>query len=277
MKKQERAFSLNPKLRKIGNLAAILLAVVVMSGSLTSCNAEKKMAKKELENRLEIAKQRLTAILDSETMSIDEMESELNEIKSWNLDTPKVRKLEPQINEVKGLMRQVDEKIAKAKKQQIEEVKIRLYGLLNNQTMGADDLERELNEIKALNIKDAEVNKLIKQVEDRIKELRDDGGIIATNEDLDAYFNQVVTLAKTGNVETTNMKIKDILKFFTSPDAPLLIIVYKDADITDYDKPTTIGAYLNYLKDQKTNINKTYSIERDNYGKIKLVELLKNK
>lgn len=277
MKKQERAFSLNPKLRKIGNLAAILLAVVVMSGSLTSCNAEKKMAKKELENRLEIAKQRLTAILDSETMSIDEMESELNEIKSWNLDTPKVRKLEPQINEVKGLMRQVDEKIAKAKKQQIEEVKIRLYGLLNNQTMGADDLERELNEIKALNIKDAEVNKLIKQVEDRIKELRDDGGIIATNEDLDAYFNQVVALAKTGNVETTNMKIKDILKFFTSPEAPLLIIVYKDADITDYDKPTTIGAYLNYLKDQKTNVNKTYSIERDNYGKIKLVELLKNK
>lgn len=235
------------------------------------------MAKKELENRLEIAKQRLTAILDSETMSIDEMESELNEIKSWNLDTPKVRKLEPQINEVKGLMRQVDEKIAKAKKQQIEEVKIRLYGLLNNQTMGADDLERELNEIKALNIKDAEVNKLIKQVEDRIKELRDDGGIIATNEDLDAYFNQVVALAKTGNVETTNMKIKDILKFFTSPEAPLLIIVYKDADITDYDKPTTIGAYLNYLKDQKTNVNKTYSIERDNYGKIKLVELLKNK
>ncbi|MDR0363782.1 MAG: hypothetical protein LBH92_01995 [Bacteroidales bacterium] len=277
MKKQENVFVLNHKLRKALNMAAILALAVFMSGSLTSCNGSKKMAKKELENRVEVAKQRLTAILDSETISIEDMEHELNEIKSWNFDTPKVRKLQPQIDEVKELMKQVDQKIGKVKKQQIEEVKIRLYGLLNNKTMGADDLERELNEIKALNIKDSEVNKLIKQVEDRIKELREDGGIIATNADMDAYFNQVVALAKTGNVETTNMKIKDILKFFTSPDAPLLIIVYKDNDIVDYDKPTTIGTYLNYLKDQKTNNNTTHSIERDNYGKIKLVELLKNK
>jgi hypothetical protein len=258
-------------------MAMLIMLAVLMSGTLSSCNSGKKMAKKDLETRLEIAKQRLKAILDDPLISIADMESELEDIKSQNFDTPKVKKLQPKVAEVKDLIRQVEKKLDKAKKQQIDEVKIRLNGLLYNQTMSADDLERELNQIKALNIKDAEVQRLIAQVEARIKEMRDGMGSISTNSDLDRYFNEVISLSKSGNIEKTNMKIKDILKFFTSSDADLLIIVYREnGQPIDYDKPTTIGAYLNYLKDQKVNLNTTYSIERDTAGKIKLVELLKN-
>ena len=275
--KSNQAFLFNARLKRILNMAMLIMLAVLMSGTLSSCNSGKKMAKKDLETRLEIAKQRLKAILDDPLISIADMESELEDIKSQNFDTPKVKKLQPKVAEVKDLIRQVEKKLDKAKKQQIDEVKIRLNGLLYNQTMSADDLERELNQIKALNIKDAEVQRLIAQVEARIKEMRDGMGSISTNSDLDRYFNEVISLSKSGNIEKTNMKIKDILKFFTSSDADLLIIVYREnGQPIDYDKPTTIGAYLNYLKDQKVNLNTTYSIERDTAGKIKLVELLKN-
>lgn len=275
--KSNQTVSFGARLKNIVNMTVLLSMIAIMSGTLTSCNSEKKMAKKELENRLEIAKQRLTAILQDQTISIEDMERELTEIKSWNLDTPKVKKLQPKVAEVKELMRQVEDKLNRAKKMQIEEVKIRLQGLLDNQTMGPDDLERELNAIKAMNINDSDVKRLIQQVEDRIKKMREAAGNISGNSDLDAYFNQVIQLAKSGNIELTNMKIRDILRFFTGPEADLLIIIYKDGDIVDYDKPTTIGAYLNYLKDHKINSNTTYSIEWDNNGKIKLVELIKNK
>jgi len=275
--KGNQTFLFDGSLKRILNMAMLVMLAALMSGTLSSCNAEKKMAKKDLETRLEVAKQRLTAILNDPLISIADMERELAEIKSQNFDSPYVKKLQPKVLEVKDLIRQVENKVTKAKQQQIEEIKIRLNGLLYNQTMSADDLERELNQIKALNINDSEVQRLIAQVEARIKEMREGMGNISTNSDLDRYFEEVIRLSKTGNIERTNMQIKDILKFFTGPEADLLIIVYREnGQPIDYDKPTTIGAYLNYLKDQKVNHNTTYSIERDAAGKIKLVELLKN-
>jgi small-conductance mechanosensitive channel len=275
--KGNQSFLFNMSLKRILNMAMLVMLVALMSGTLSSCDSSKKMAKKDLEMRLEVAKQRLQAILDDPLISINDMENELRDIKSQNFDSPYIKKLQPKVAEVKDLIRQVENKLEKAKKQQIEEIKIRLNGLLYNQTMSADDLERELNEIKALNIKDAEVQRLIAQIEAKIKEMREGMGSISTNSDLDRYFDEVISLSKSGNIERTNMKIKDILKFFTNSEAPLLIIVYRENGVPiDYDKPTTIGAYLNYLKDQKVNHNTTYSIERDAAGKIKLVELLKN-
>jgi len=275
--KGNQALLFSGGLKRILNMTMLIMLAALMSGTLSSCNSQKKMAKKDLETRLEIAKQRLTTILNDPLASVAYMESELADIKSQDFDNPYVKKLQKKVLEVKSLIRQAETKLAKAKQQQIDEIKIRLYGLLNNQTMSADDLERELNEIKALNIQDSEVQRLIAQVEARIKEMREGMGSISTNSDLDRYFEEVIRLSKSGNIERTNMLIKDILKFFTGPEADLLIIVYREnGKPIDYDKPTTINAYLNYLKDQKVNHNTTYSIERDTAGKIKLVELLKN-
>ena len=43
----------------------------------------------------------------------------------------------------------------------------------------------------------------------------------------------------------------------------------------DYDRPTTARKYLEYLKDQKKNLNEIGEIEYDEDGKIKLLELIK--
>ncbi len=60
-----------------------------------------------------------------------------------------------------------------------------------------------------------------------------------------------------------------------SPNTPVLIIISKEGDIVDYDRPTTAKKYLEYLKDQKKNLNEIDNIEYDDNGKIKLLELIK--
>ncbi len=62
---------------------------------------------------------------------------------------------------------------------------------------------------------------------------------------------------------------------FSSPDTPVLIVINESNGEKDYDRPTTIREYLNYLKDQKKNINKIQKLEFDDAGKITEVELRK--
>jgi hypothetical protein len=89
---------------------------------------------------------------------------------------------------------------------------------------------------------------------------------------LEDYFTSIT---KATSVTQANMIIADALKLFTSPDAPVLVIIAKSADVTDYDRPTTIKNYLNYLKDTKNNINRIDKVSYDNSGKIRELELIK--
>ena len=90
---------------------------------------------------------------------------------------------------------------------------------------------------------------------------------------LDQYFDAI---ANSGNVASTNNSINEALALFASADAPVLIVISGSGDQKDYDRPTTIKNYLNYLKDQKKNINKIENLQFDNSGKITEVELRKN-
>ncbi|HSN49760.1 MAG TPA: hypothetical protein VLR52_00915, partial [Bacteroidales bacterium] len=65
------------------------------------------------------------------------------------------------------------------------------------------------------------------------------------------------------------------LNLFSSPDAPVLIIISRDGSMVDYDKPTTIKRYLDFLRDQKANRNTIDSYQMDNNGKIKELDLIK--
>ena len=87
------------------------------------------------------------------------------------------------------------------------------------------------------------------------------------------YFDAI---ANAGNVSSANSSVNEALSLFSSPETPVLIIISGTGDQKDYDKPTTIKAYLNYVKDQKKNINKIEDIQFDGSGKITAVELRKN-
>lgn len=90
---------------------------------------------------------------------------------------------------------------------------------------------------------------------------------------LGQYFDAI---ANSGSLTSANTSISEALTMFASPDTPVLIVISEQNGQKDYDRPTTIIAYLNYLKDQKKNANKVEKLQFDNSGKITEVELRKN-
>jgi len=91
---------------------------------------------------------------------------------------------------------------------------------------------------------------------------------------LDQYFNSI---AGSGNTAAANSSISEALSLFSTPQTPVLIVIAEEGGMKDYDKPTTIQDYLNYLKDQKKNLNTITDLKFDGSGKITEVELTRKK
>lgn len=79
------------------------------------------------------------------------------------------------------------------------------------------------------------------------------------------------------SVESANNSINEALGLFSSPDTPVLIVIHEAAGQKDYDRPTNIRDYLNYLKDQRKKADKIGTLKFDASGKINEVELIKQK
>jgi flagellar motor protein MotB len=90
---------------------------------------------------------------------------------------------------------------------------------------------------------------------------------------LNQYFESI---ANSGSTGSANSSITEALALFASPQTPVLIVISEEAGQKDYDRPTTIIDYLNYLKDQKKNPNKISNVQVDGSGKITELELRKN-
>lgn len=89
---------------------------------------------------------------------------------------------------------------------------------------------------------------------------------------LNEYF---AAISASDNVASANSTINEALSMFASPETPVLIVISEEEGKKDYDKPTTIRAYLNYLKDQKKNVNDIENVIVNDSGKITEVELRK--
>jgi hypothetical protein len=154
--------------------------------------------------------------------------------------------------------------------------------------MSLDAKENRLEEIISQNIDDPEIDELItkakealekerselikKELEEKRKAEEAAKRMQNTNVMLEDYF---ASIAKSQSTSEANLFINDALKLFSSTDAPVLIIISKTMDAVDYDRPTTILNYLNYLKDTGNNINRINDIKYDEMGKIKELELIK--
>lgn len=89
-------------------------------------------------------------------------------------------------------------------------------------------------------------------------------------EKLENYFNSV---ANAGNVSMANQSIQEALGMFSNQETPILIVIHEENGIKDYDEPTTIKKYLEYLKDTKKNLNYISDIRMDGSGKVSELEL----
>ena len=170
----------------------------------------------------------------------------------------------------------------------VEKAITELKAILNDDgTMPIAEQERRLNNIKSQNLNDATVNDLIKQVEEKIaaqkaelKRLEEEKAKEAAAAQqksqyqyIDEYFSQI---ANAKDAASANAIISEAIKIFASADAPVLIIISESDGVTDYDKPTTIQDYMNYLKDTHNYNNKVKEAKLDGYGQITSLELIKN-
>ena len=170
-------------------------------------------------------------------------------------------------------------------KSKVEQAVKDLNVILDDETIWSlEEKEARVQTIKDWNLQNAEVDDLLFQVEKKLareraqkeeeerraKEERDKAN--ATDAVLGRNF---VSIANASSVSQANRVISETLGLFESPDVPVLIIIKQNAGYNDYDRPTTIENYLNYVKDQKKATEKVYEIKYNDQGKINELELIK--
>ena len=170
-------------------------------------------------------------------------------------------------------------------KSKVEQAVKDLNAILDDETLWSlEEKEARVKNIKDWNLQNAEVDDLIFQVEKKLARERaqkDEAERRAAEEREKANAADAVlgrnfnSIANAGNTSQANRIINETLGMFESPNVPVLIIIKQNAGFNEYDRPTTIEKYLNYVKDQKKAAEKVHEIKYNANGKINELELIK--
>lgn len=191
----------------------------------------------------------------------------------------------------KSKKRLAREQAAKEYAMKVEQAKKDLNAILNNETNWTlDQKQQRLDTIKSWQLEDEEVKRLIGLVEKKLDSERQEGLRKAEEERLrkeeeerrkqitgkyTVLENHFMSIAGAPSIPLANERIAQALQMFASPDVPVLIIISQTGGFNDYDRPTTIRRYLDWLKDQKVSPNRVEQAKYDNNGKITELELIK--
>jgi hypothetical protein len=250
----------------------VLLIAMVAVGS-EGCKSTGKLSKKERKAQIEAAKTQVRGIINgTSTLSLEDQDRVVSEIMNKNYNDPELNELLLQAQKKLKEAYYAQEKAHTAK---VDAARTALFDLLlNKDNKSADQLEKELNAIKAQKLNDAEINELIARLEKKISDMRSTGSLPVKTQ-LENAFQSIANSAKSGSIADADNTIKNTLQYFSSDDAPVLIIISREGSMVDYDKPTTIRRYLEFVKDQKASRNAIDAIQTDSNGKIKSLDLIK--
>jgi hypothetical protein len=96
-------------------------------------------------------------------------------------------------------------------------------------------------------------------------------------DDISRKLNQMfASIANSGNSNSSLATKNEVLNLFSSPNVPVLIVIYEGDKVKDHDKPTTIKSYLEYLGITRNNNAMIKDLEFNENGLITLLELRKN-
>jgi hypothetical protein len=250
----------------------ILLIAAVAIGS-DGCKTTGKMSKKERKAQIELAKKQLTEIINgTSTRPLEAQERTVNEITNKHFKDPELDKM---IEEARQVLKKAFAEKEKQKQEQIDAARAELLDmLLNKDDKSADELEAELAKIKSMNLGNKDINDLIVKVEQKIAAMRTKKNVPLKNQ-LENSFQGIADASKSGNASQVMSLTRSTLQLFSSEDATVLIIISKEGSIVDYDKPTTIKRYLEFVRDQKASRNEVDTYQLDGAGKIKELDLIK--
>ena len=163
-----------------------------------------------------------------------------------------------------------------------------LTAILDDETTWTlEEKEHRVQTIKDWNLQNAEVDDLLFQVEKKLareraqaeqkaeEERRAAEEAAKAKEPKNMLEKNFAGIANAASVTQANRIINETLQMFSSNSVPVLIIISQAGGFNDYDRPTTIENYLNYVKDQKANRNQVYNLKFNDAGKITEVELIK--
>jgi len=252
----------------------LILAIVMLATSTESCKSTGKMSKKERKSQIEIAKKQLQSIISgTTTLSLPDQEKLVNEIINKKLNDPTVNDM---IIKAQQAIKKAYAERDSLHQQKVDAARAELLDmLLNKDGKSATVLQKELDVIKSQNLGDTEISDLIFKVQNKIDGMKTNKPALPVRTQLENSFQAIADAAKAGNLTEADNIIKNTLQYFTDPDAPVLIIIYRQGSQVDYDKPTTIQHYLNFCKDQKKSVNAVDAIQQDASGKIKELDLIK--
>lgn len=177
---------------------------------------------------------------------------------------------------------------------QITQAKADLYEIINDEGHLLIEIkENMLQKVKDMELDDKEVNELIVRAEEKLT--RDRIEYLKSKEEearrieaerlererltrekaikFGPLQSALVGIAAARNIREANIRISETLQLFSSPDVPVLILISQEGDIKDYDRPTSIQRYLEFLKDQKRYNNDIENIKYNAAGKIIELEL----
>ena len=170
-------------------------------------------------------------------------------------------------------------------KSKVEQAVKDLNAILDDETLWTlEEKEARVQTIKDWNLQNAEVDDLLFQVEkklarERAQKEEEERRAAEENERINSAdvilgrnFNSI---ANASSASQANRVINETLDLFESSNVPVLIIIKQNAGFNDYDRPTTIEKYLNYVKDQKKAAEKVFNIKYNDNGKINELELIK--
>lgn len=165
----------------------------------------------------------------------------------------------------------------------LDQAKSTLEDLLNSpQSRTFAELEGKegrLEDVINMNLRDSEIDALIEKVKDKLDRERAFLEAEDARKKERAMYNQLAEtfdgIANAGSLSVANTRIEQALNLFSSDDTPVFIVISETNGKKDYDRPTNIKNYLNYLKDQKQSKNAIGNILYDGSGKIKEIELVK--
>lgn len=173
-------------------------------------------------------------------------------------------------------------------KAKVDEAVRDLTAILNDETVWTlEEKENRVQTIKDWNLQNAEVDDLLFQVEKKLARERAQAEQKAKEEaeaakaaaeaklPKNVLEKNMASIVSASSVNQANRIINETLQLFASNNVPVLIIISQAGGFNDYDRPTTIEDYLNYLKDQKVNRNQVYNLKLNDAGKITEVELIK--
>ena len=166
-------------------------------------------------------------------------------------------------------------------------IRNQLNDILNYTATDLNDLsamERELNDLA--NLEDWQESDILVQIRkaryhlqqerDRLTQANTapDPVVTPAQNNAASFANRAFSgISNASSTAEANDQIRRTLEKFSSPDAPVLIII---SQAGDYDRPTTISRYLDYLKDQQRNPHVVEDVVLDNQGKIREIVLIKS-